>query len=162
ERFAGKVRLRAARITAVEKHPKADRLYVERLDDGSGEERQIVSGLVGHYEPEQLEGRTIVVVDNLKPAKLRGVLSQGMLLAASDKDAEGNERVDVLFLDDVEPGTPVTLAGHPEQDAGTIDVDTFFAMPIRAEGGRVLVGDAPLTAGGREVRTRTVENGTVG
>ena len=104
ERFAEKVRLRAAKITAVEKHPKADRLYVEQLDDGSGEERQIVSGLVGHYEPEQLEGKTIIVVDNLKPAKLRGVLSQGMLLAASDEDSDGNERVDVLFLDDVEPG----------------------------------------------------------
>ncbi len=162
EQFAAKVRLRAARITGVEKHPKADRLYVEQLDDGSGEERQIVSGLVGHYEPEDLEGRTIIVVDNLKPAKLRGVLSQGMLLAASDEDSDGNERVDVLFLDDVEPGTPVTLAGHPEQDAGRIDVDTFFAMPIRAEGGRVLVGDAALTAAGSEVRTRTVESGTVG
>lgn len=162
QRFAEQVRLKAARITSVEKHPKADRLYVEQLDDGSGEERQIVSGLVGHYEPEELEGRTIIVVDNLKPAKLRGVKSEGMLLAASDTDADGNERVDVLFLDDAEPGTPVTLREGESGEAKRIDIDAFFSIPIRAEGGRVLVGSRPLRAGETEVRTRVVENGSVG
>ena len=162
QRFAEEVRLKAAKITSVERHPKADRLYVEQLDDGSGGERQIVSGLVGHYEPDELEGRTIVVVDNLKPAKLRGVKSEGMLLAASDTDADGNERVDVLFVDAVEPGTPVTLPAGESGEAKRIDIDTFFSIPIRAEGGRVLVGSAPLLAGGAEVRTSVVENGSVG
>ncbi|MFW5690104.1 MAG: methionine--tRNA ligase, partial [Spirochaetota bacterium] len=165
QRFAERVRLIAAKITSVEKHPEADRLFVEALDDGSGEERQIVSGLVGHYEAEDLEGRTIIVVDNLKPAKLRGVKSQGMLLAASDKDAEGAERVDVLFLDDVEPGTPVVVSGFEEVSAEPkkrIDIDTFFSMPIRAEGGRVMVGGSPLVVAGSEVRTRLVSDGSVG
>ena len=164
ERFSREVRLVAARITGVEPHPKADRLYIEHIDDGSGEERQIVSGLVGHYEPGDLLGKTVIVVDNLKPAKLRGVVSQGMLLAASEKSEEGEERVDVLFLDDVEPGTPVSPVGapQPQEEPGQIDIDTFFSIPIRAERGVVAVGDSPLQAGGREVRTRFVENGSVG
>jgi len=150
-RFANSVRLIAAKITAVEKHPKADRLYIEQIDDGSGTERQIVSGLVAHYEADELNGKTVIIVDNLKPAKLRGVMSQGMLLAASDKDGEGNERVDVLFLDEVAPGTEIVAAGQdlpadPESDSKPeLDIDAFFSIPIRAE-----------------VRTNTVQNGSVG
>lgn len=80
------VELRVATILAAEPHPNADRLMVLRIDLGS-EQRQLVAGIRGHYEPEALVGRQIVVVANLQPAKLRGVESQGMLLAASD--AEG-------------------------------------------------------------------------
>ena len=163
-RLAQSVRLIAAKITAVEKHPKADRLYVEQIDDGSGTERQIVSGLVAHYEADELNGKTVVIVDNLKPAKLRGVMSQGMLLAASDKDAEGSERVDVLFLEDTAPGTEIVVAG---QDAGPdpkpeIDIDAFFSIPIRAENGRVMVGPASLSCAGEDLRTNTVQDGSVG
>jgi len=164
-RFAHLVRLKAARITGVEQHPNADRLFVEQLDDGSGLERQIVSGLVGHYTAEQLEGKTIIVVDNLKPAKLRGVKSQGMLLAASRESEEG-EIVDVLFLDDIEPGTiiePELSGEYPSPDQKKkIDIDTFFSMPIRAEGGVVKVGDAPLIAAGKPVTTSSVTDGSVG
>ena len=163
ERFAASVRLIAARITGVEKHPGADRLYIEQIDDGSGGERQIVSGLVAHYAEEELAGRTVIIVDNLKPAKLRGVMSQGMLLAASDTDSEGNERVDVLFLDGVAPGTDVHLAGVAGPiEPGAIDIDAFFSIPIRADEGRVLVGSTPLVCGDREVRTDRVADGSVG
>ncbi len=163
-RFASQVRLIAAKITSVERHPKADRLFVEHVEDGKGIDRQIVSGLVGHYEAEALLGRTVIVVDNLKPAKLRGVVSQGMLLAASDTDPEGRERVDVLFLEGIPPGTPVVPEGTTGVggDVPPIDVDTFFSLPIRAEAGRVLVGAAPLVANGTEVKTRIVQDGTVG
>lgn len=81
-----RIELRVATITAAEPHPNADRLLVLGIDLG-GERRQLVAGIRGHYEPEALVGRQIVVVANLEPAKLRGVDSQGMLLAASD--AEG-------------------------------------------------------------------------
>jgi len=164
ERFAASVRLIAARILSVEKHPKADRLYIERIDDGSGEERQIVSGLVGHYEPSELEGRTIVLVDNLKPAKLRGTVSQGMLLAASDKDAEGNERVDVLFLDNVAPGAEITVGDAPSGagEQSEIDIDSFFSMPITARGGRVVVGAMALRCNGADLTTGIVMDGAVG
>jgi methionine--tRNA ligase beta chain len=78
-----KVELRVATIKAVEPHPKADRLLVLKIDLGT-EERQLVAGIRAHYTPEELIGKQIVVVANLQPAVLRGVESQGMLLAASD------------------------------------------------------------------------------
>lgn len=78
-----KLDLRIATVTAAEPHPNADRLLVLQVDLG-GERRQLVAGIRAHYEPETLVGRQIVVVANLEPATLRGVESQGMLLAASD------------------------------------------------------------------------------
>jgi len=79
------VELRIGTVLAAEPHPNADRLLVLRVDLG-GEERQIVAGIRAHYEPAVLLGRQVVVVANLKPATLRGVESQGMLLAASSDD----------------------------------------------------------------------------
>lgn len=81
----GKVELRVATVIAAEIHPKADRLLVLRVDLGT-EQRQIVAGIRAHYAPEDLIGKQIVVVANLQPAVLRGVESQGMLLAASDDE----------------------------------------------------------------------------
>lgn len=75
--------LRVARVVAAEPHPRADRLLKLRVDVG-GEERPLVAGIAGQYRPEDLVGRLIVVVANLKPARLRGEESRGMLLAASD------------------------------------------------------------------------------
>lgn len=77
------VQLRVATITAAEPHPNADRLVVLQVDLGD-EKRQIVAGIRKFYEPAALVGRQIVIVANLQPATLRGVESQGMLLAASD------------------------------------------------------------------------------
>ena len=78
-----KVDLRVGTVKSAGPHPNADKLLVLRVDLGS-EERQIVAGIKGHYEATELVGRQIVVVANLETAKLRGVESQGMLLAASD------------------------------------------------------------------------------
>ncbi|MBI2963371.1 MAG: methionine--tRNA ligase subunit beta [Deltaproteobacteria bacterium] len=95
--------LRVATITAAELHPNADRLLVLRIDLG-GEQRQIVAGIRASYEPQALVGKQIVVVANLDPAKLRGVESQGMLLAARDGD-----RVVILGPDaGVTPGSKVS------------------------------------------------------
>src|SRR5262245_27462784 len=79
------IQLRVATVTAAEPHPNADRLMVLKIDLGD-EQRQLVAGIRGHYEPAALVGRQIVVVANLQPATLRGVESQGMLLAATDAD----------------------------------------------------------------------------
>ena len=89
-----KIELRVAEITACEPVPKADKLLRLQLDDGAGG-RQVVSGIAPWYAPAELVGKKIVVVANLKPAKLRGVESQGMILAA---DA-GESDVKVLFVD---------------------------------------------------------------
>jgi methionine--tRNA ligase beta chain len=80
-----KVDLRTAEVLAAEAHPNADRLLVLRVKMGD-EERQLVAGIRAHYEPEALVGKTIVIVANLQPATLRGVESQGMLLAVKDGD----------------------------------------------------------------------------
>lgn len=80
-----KLELKIATIKKAEPHPNADKLVVLQIDLGS-EQRQIVAGIKNHYAPEQLVGTQIVVVANLETAKLRGVESHGMLLAASDGD----------------------------------------------------------------------------
>lgn len=77
-----KVDLRVAEITQAEKHPKADKLLVLKLKVGDGT-RQVVSGIAKDYKPEDLIGMKVVLVANLKPVKLRGIESQGMILAAT-------------------------------------------------------------------------------
>jgi len=79
-----KIELRVATIKSAEPHPNADKLLVLQVDLG-GETRQICAGIRNHYSAEELVGRQIVVVANLETAKLRGLDSQGMLLAASDE-----------------------------------------------------------------------------
>ncbi|HET8564771.1 MAG TPA: methionine--tRNA ligase subunit beta [Candidatus Binatia bacterium] len=78
------VELRVATIKAAEPHPNADKLMVLQIDLGS-EQRQILAGIRNHYTPEELIGKQIIVVANLETARLRGLESQGMLLAASDE-----------------------------------------------------------------------------
>lgn len=158
ERFAVKVRLQVAKITKIERHPGAEKLYIETIDTGDGE-RQIVSGLVPHYREEELLGKNIVLVSNLKPAKLRGVISNGMLLAA---DADGV--VEVLFAPDAAPGSEVTLQGTegPVPEGAEITIDEFFSIPIGVRDGIVLVGETPLSAGGKPLSTGRVKNGRVG
>ena len=94
-----RVRLRAARVTAAEKVEGADKLLKLTLSLGTGEpERTVVSGIAKFYTPEEMVGKQVVVVANLRPAKLRGIRSEGMILCASDaKDS-------TLKLITVEPG----------------------------------------------------------
>ena len=80
------VDLRVGKITVVEDHPDADRLYVVSLDDGSEDGRTICAGLKDYYQPSEMVGKSVVFVANLKPRKLRGVMSEGMMLAADDGD----------------------------------------------------------------------------
>ena len=81
----GRIELRVGTIRTAEPHPNADRLVVLAVDLGDAEARQIVAGIRAAYAIEDLVGRQVVVVANLKPVKLRGVESRGMLLAASDE-----------------------------------------------------------------------------
>ena len=85
-----RLELKVGTVRSAETHPNADRLLVLRVDLGS-EERQIVAGIRRSYTAEELVGRQVVIVANLEPATLRGIESQGMLLAASD-----GERIVVL------------------------------------------------------------------
>ena len=98
-----KIDLRVAKITACEPVKKAKKLLKLTLDDGSGKDRTVASGIAPWYKPEDLIGHNIVLVANLKPATLCGVESAGMILAA---DAGEND-VQVLFVDNVKPGSKV-------------------------------------------------------
>ena len=104
-----------AKVIQAENHPSADRLLRLQVDDGSGTPRQICAGIKGHYTPESLVGRLIIIVANLAPRKIRGEESRGMLLAASDlpKDAaaapSAERKVIILRPDvDIAPGSIVS------------------------------------------------------
>jgi methionyl-tRNA synthetase len=101
-----KVELRVALVLAAERVPKTEKLLKLDLDLGS-EQRTVVSGIAEFYEPEALVGKRIVVVANLKPARIRGVESQGMLLAAGGRGP--GEELGLVTLDsDIPPGTRVS------------------------------------------------------
>ena len=100
-----KVRLRIGRVIEAGDHPDADKLILLKVDIGD-EQRQICAGLRGHYTAEQLLGRNLVIVTNLAPRMMRGIESQGMLLAAVSAD---RSRVVVLSPEsDIEPGCDVS------------------------------------------------------
>ena len=101
EDFA-KIELKVAKVTACEPIKKAKKLLKLTLDDGSGNQRTVASGIAAYYAPDDLVGRNIIVVANLKPATLCGVESCGMILAADSGDG-----VKVIFADDVEIGSKV-------------------------------------------------------
>jgi methionine--tRNA ligase beta chain len=87
-----KVDLRVATVLRAEPHPNADKLLKITLDDGTPEGRQVCAGIRQWYDPSTLVGRQVVIVANLEPRQLRGEISQGMILAASDlRDAAPSE-----------------------------------------------------------------------
>ena len=98
----GRIDLRVAEVTACEPVKRAKKLLKLTLNDGSGEPRTVCSGIAPWYTPEQLTGKRVVLVSNLKLATLCGVQSCGMILAADD-----GEDVKVLFVDGVAPGSRV-------------------------------------------------------
>ena len=98
-----KVELRVAKIEQCEPIKKAKKLLKLQVNDGSGELRQIVSGIAPWYKPEDLIGKSVIIVANLKPAKLCGEMSNGMLLAG---DVSEND-VKVLFVDGMPAGTKI-------------------------------------------------------
>jgi len=97
-----KIQLKTATVLTAERVPRSEKLLKLQVDLGT-EQRQIVAGIGKKYDPEALVGRRIVIVANLKPAKLMGIESQGMVLAAGDKDVESL----VTLLEDVPPGIKV-------------------------------------------------------
>jgi tRNA-binding protein len=105
-----KIDLRIAKVLSAEAHPDADRLLKLQLDDGSGTPRQICAGIREQYTPEDLVGRSIVIVANLAPRKIRGEESRGMLLAASDADKGAEERSVVVLtpMSEISAGSVVS------------------------------------------------------
>ena len=102
-----KLDLRVATIIEAENHPNADKLICLKIDLGT-EQRQIIAGIRGHYEPSELVGKQIVVVANLAVRKMRGLESQGMLLAAHSENEQGSSLVLISPEKPANPGSGVS------------------------------------------------------
>jgi len=108
----GKVDFRVGKIVECEPHPEAERLFIEKIDVGEAEPRQILSGLREHYKQEEMVGKTIVAICNLKPRKMVGVQSHGMVLCAK-------EDTKVVFAElpaGAKPGDSILLEGMGEAE----------------------------------------------
>ena len=102
-----KLDLRVAKVLEVSDHPNADKLYVLKVDLGD-EQRQLLAGLRPYCRPEELQGKSIVMIANLEPRKLRGLESQGMLLAATSGEGPDQQVVILTPDGDVPPGATVS------------------------------------------------------
>jgi len=124
-----RLNLRIGKIEKCESHPNAEKLQVLTVDLGT-ETRQIVTGLVGHYKNEELQGLVAVFVTNLKPAKLRGVQSNGMILAASDATVVSAIVPEPGAL----PGERVLAEGVAawQKEPPVLSIDEFRTVPLKA------------------------------
>ena len=144
--------LKVAEISEVKDHPEADNLIVLQVNLGE-EKRQVVAGIKQEYSPQELIGKKIVVVTNLKKAKLRGIESQGMLLAGDD-----GKHVGLLTVEEAQPGTQVIVKGFTPKK-GRIKPDRFAKVKLIVEGGKVLWENHILKAGLEEVKVERVGDG---
>lgn len=144
--------LKVAEIVAVADHPDADKLYVLQVNLGT-ERRQLVAGIKKEYSVEELVGKKIVVVTNLKKARLRGVESQGMLLAGDD-----GERIGLLTVKDAQPGDHVAIDGFKAKQ-GRIRYDEFCEVKMIVKGGKVYWKDLALKTDSEEVTVERVADG---
>lgn len=163
EFFAKNIQLKVAKIVSVERNPDSDKLYIEHLDDGSGTDRVIQSGLVPYLKESELLGKHVIIADNLAPRKMRGIESRGMLLAADYKDADGKDCVEPITAPWAAPGTKVILEGDDAnaEKPSEISADTFFQIAINVVNKNVEIGGKKLMADGKVIFTEFTENGGV-
>ena len=133
--------LRVAQILEVKEHPDAQKLYVIQIDIGNDEKRQIVSGLREHLTAQELIGKKIILVSNLKPAKLRGVDSNGMLLAGMD----ASKRLALLEVKYSAPGESVVPEGFAFSST-QVGYDQFAKL-------KIVVKDKKVFFEGKHLRT---------
>lgn len=149
--------IRVAKILEVSDHPDATSLYVLKVDAGEPEARTICSGLKSSYAPEELKGRKILLFANLKPAPLRGIMSNGMLFAGDTKE----EHVCRLLTppEDSKPGDRATFRGvTPSTDGRILKLKDFEKISLEARDKAVFCGECPLEVSGKAV-TCDVEDG---
>lgn len=150
EEVPAEMDIRAAKIIDVQNHPDADSLYVLQVDAGEGEPRTICSGLRASYKAEELKDRMIVLFANLKPAPLRGIMSNGMLFAGDTDE----EHVCVLIAppEDAKPGDRATFHGiAPATDGRVLKVKDFEKISLEVRGKVVFCGENALEIGDKPV-----------
>jgi methionyl-tRNA synthetase len=136
DRFAVKddmslIDFRVAKVLEAKKHPQADKLLVLQIDTGD-DKRQICAGLAAYYAPEDLVGKNIVMIKNLKPAKLRGEISAGMLLAGGDSDVHK-----ILQAPKSKPGDKVLINGIEPMPEKEITIEDFAKIKFIVENKRI-------------------------
>jgi tRNA-binding EMAP/Myf-like protein len=139
----------------VDPHPDAAHLYCLKLDCGDAETRSVAAGLVKHYRADELLGRSVLMLANLKPVDVRGVLSQGMVLVC-----EKRNKLELLDAGNAAPGTPVE-AGASAAQAEEISIEEFKSAPLRIVEGRMMFDDLICTLNGTPVVTQVLKNGPV-
>jgi len=149
-----KLNIKVAKITKIEKHPDADKLMIMKIDLGK-EKRQIVAGLKEHYKPEELLNKKIVVVTNLEYAKLRGIESQGMLLAGED-----NGNVKILYVEDSNPGDQVYIEGVKPLNK-KISFDEFLKIKVEVKNGKIMAENKELQTDKEKVKIKELKKGVV-
>lgn len=161
--FNEKIELKVAKIIKVENNPEGEKLYVETLDDGSGNPRIIQSGLRDYLKPEDLLGKHIILASNLAPRTMRGIESHGMLLAADYKTQDGKDAVEVLEAPWAEPGTQVILEGADPsaKKPAEITADEFFKVQVNVVNKSVEISGKKLVVDGKTISTVFTENGGV-
>ncbi len=136
-----KLDLRVAKIVEVKDHPQADKLYVLQLYLGPLGKRTIVAGIKPSYTKEELQDKSIIIVSNLKPAKLRGIESKGMLLAATDDLGVCS----LLNPKDATPGSEIVVEGIPREPAAVLEFDDFKkAIMIVEDDQKAMYNGKPL------------------
>lgn len=114
--------LRVGKILSVKSHPDAESLYIEEIDVGQGKCRTVISGLKNYLKEEELNGRLVVLLCNLKPQNMRGIKSEAMLLAASKTNMNGKRQVIPLNPPaDSQPGDRIFIEGFSHADHGEPD-----------------------------------------
>lgn len=142
--------IRAAKILEVADHPDATSLYVLKVDAGEGEARTICSGLKASYKPEELKGKTILLFANLKPAPLRGIMSNGMLFAG-DTDEEHVCRL-ATPPEEAKPGDRAVFHGiTPAAESRTLKVKDFEKIVLEAKEKNVCCEGNALEINGKPV-----------
>ncbi len=157
-----RVEIRVGVISEIREHPDADALYAMQVDLGNGDVRSICAGLRRHLSLEDLRGRKVAVLANLKPAKLRGIESRGMILATDRRDGK---------VAPVDPGAAqigdlVAAAGIVSAPKAKLTIEEFQAAPLVIDGGRVVYRDAagkihPLSTPAGDLRCDAEDGATV-
>jgi methionyl-tRNA synthetase len=153
-----KADLRVAKIIDVKDHPQADKLYMLHLDLGALGKRVIVAGMKPYYSKEEINKKSIVIVTNLKPATIRGITSNGMLLAADN----GKGNVVLLNPGDEKPGTEVSIEGIAREPAKILEFEDFKKIKMTVgENNEVLYNQKNLkTQKGKVVTDKPIEKGS--
>jgi methionine--tRNA ligase beta chain len=148
--------LKVAKVIQIKDHPGADKLYLLKVDLGD-EKRQLCAGLKPYYpDPNDLQGKNLVVVTNLEPVKLRGELSEGMLLAGDD-----GEKVGILNPHKSKPGDRVFIEGISEYKTENISFEEFLKFTFEAKDGKAYLQGKLLKTSSEEVKLEKVKDGRI-